>query len=127
MVRRLNRWKQTRSWEQACLKSRRNLNSRKRRLLLFKIKKTDKGLDLGCGDGLNLKLLKEMGIKDLTGVDISEDLIEKAKKMNPEVKFYLASAEKLPFKSNSFNIVLVDSVFHHFLRYDKALSEIKEF
>jgi len=70
-------------------------------------------------------ILKRKGIKKLSGLDISPDLLKDAKKLVPSAKFYLSSGEKLPFKANSFDAVLVDSVFHHFMRYDKVLSEIK--
>lgn len=101
------------------------MDERKRRIRFFKIKKADKVLDLGCGDGLNVGVLKKMGIKRVSGVDISKELLTIAKKENKHAKFYLSSAEKLPFKKGSFNVVFVDSVFHHFMKYRKALSEIR--
>lgn len=107
------------------METRRNLGERKRRLHFFKIKKKEKVLDLGCGDGLNVNLLYKSGVKNLSGVDISPELVKSAKKLTPKAKFYLASAEKLPFKTETFDVVLVDSVFHHFMRYEKALKEIK--
>lgn len=82
-------------------------------------------LDLGCGDGLNIAILWKMGIKKMVGVDISGKLLQLAKRNNPKIKFYLGSAQKIPFKSNSFDIVLVDSVFHHLMGYEDAVKEIK--
>ncbi len=120
----VNTWGQTKHWEDACVETRRNPQERKRRLQFFKIKRKEKILDLGCGDGLNLNLLYKSGVKNLYGVDISSDLIISARKLTPNAKFYLASGEKLPFKDNSFDIVLVDSVFHHFMQYEKVLNEI---
>jgi demethylmenaquinone methyltransferase/2-methoxy-6-polyprenyl-1,4-benzoquinol methylase len=121
----LNKWGQTKDWEEACIDTRRDMKSRKRRLSLFKIKKNEKVLDLGCGDGLNIQALRESGIKNIIGLDISKELLAIARKENKGVKFVQATAEKLPFKANSFDIVLVDSVFHHFLKYEPALKEIK--
>jgi 2-polyprenyl-3-methyl-5-hydroxy-6-metoxy-1,4-benzoquinol methylase len=43
----------------------------------------DKGsviLDAGCGNGAFLYFLKQMGFKNLTGIDISSEQIEVAKK-----------------------------------------------
>lgn len=117
--------KQTAEWEDACLKGRRNIYLRKRRLEYFDIKKNDFVLDLGCGDGLNIKILRRMGVKKIYGVDISKRLLSEAKKNNPRTRFYRASSESLPFKSNTFDVVLVDSVFHHLMRYGKSLKEIK--
>lgn len=121
----INPWGQTRGWEEACVETRRNPEERKRRLHIFRIKRNEKVLDLGCGDGLNINILYKSGIKNISGVDIAPELIKSAKKLTPEAKFYFSSAEKLPFKNETFDVVMVDSVFHHFMKYDKALKEIK--
>lgn len=116
---------QTPEWETACLKTRRNLKSRKKRLDQFKIRKSDIVLDLGCGDGLNITLLHKMGVKNISGVDISPELVALARKNNTKTKFKIGSAQKIPFKANEFDVVLVDSVFHHLMEYSGAASEIK--
>ena len=121
----LNVWGQTKHWEEACLNTRRSLAQRKRRLKLFRIKKTDRVLDLGCGDGLNIRILVQSGIKRVIGVDISKELLKVAKKINPKTKFYLASSEALPFKGGTFDIVFVDSVFHHLMKFEASLKEIR--
>lgn len=97
---------------------------RTRRLKRFKIKKSSRILDLGCGEGINILALKKMGVNNIVGLDISQLLLKEAKTKNPDMKFVLASAEDLPFKNNQFDIVLVSGVFHHLLNYDKALKEI---
>jgi len=125
MSNKLNIWNQTQEWEGDCIKTRRGKNLRLRRLNFLRLKKSDYILDLGCGDGLNIKILMKKGVKRIVGVDISRQLLLEAKKINPKAKFYLASAEKLPFNNDKFDIVLVDSVFHHFMRYTKSLKEIK--
>lgn len=121
----LNIYGQTNEWEDACVKTRRNTKRRSKRILEFGIKNADKVLDLGCGDGLNIMIFRENGIKNVIGIDISRNLVKIAQKNNPRNKFALGSAEKLPFKDGTFNIVFVDSVFHHLLKYDKAIKEIK--
>jgi ubiquinone/menaquinone biosynthesis C-methylase UbiE len=125
MAKKLNIWNQTQVWEEDCLKTRRSISQRIRRLKLFKIKRSDYILDLGCGDGLNISILRKMGRKKIVGIDISDELLREARRINPGVKVLLASAEKLPFKNNTFDIVLVDSVFHHLMRYGKTVKEIK--
>ena len=92
---------------------------------MFSFHPYDRVLDVGCGDGINVKVLRDMGISRVVGVDVSPFLIKKAKKMNPKVKFYIAPAEKLPFRVNQFDAVLVDSVFHHLFGYEKPLKEIR--
>lgn len=112
-------------WEKDCIKTRRSLWLRKRRLKQFEIRKTDKILELGCGDGLNIKILRSLGINYIIGIDISKFLLKLAKKNNPNVKFILASAENLPFKDNQFDIILADSVLYHLIDSAQSFSEIK--
>lgn len=116
---------QTLEWEEACLKTRRNLKSRERRLRQFRIKNDDCVLDLGCGDGLNISILRQMDVDKVVGIDISKELLELAKQTNPGTKFYVGSAQKIPFKAESFDVVLVDSVFHHLMEYEDTAREIK--
>lgn len=116
---------QSKKWEVAYFNTRRNIKSRKRRLLMFDIKPENYVLDLGCGDGLNSSILFNQGIKKIVGVDIAKVLINKAKNNNPDIKFYIGSAEAIPFKNGQFNVVLVDSVFHHIYDFTKAVKEIK--
>lgn len=121
----LNRYGQTREWEKACIETRRGIDTRKKRLQKFGFRPTDKILDAGCGDGINIHLLASMGIHDIVGVDISSQLLKLAKKLNPKIRFVQASLEKLPFRANSFDAVLVDSVFHHLLEYELTLTQIR--
>lgn len=119
-----NLFSESKQWEQDCIKTRRWLWLRKRRLQKFGFHESDKILDLGCGDGLNSKILREEGIRDITGIDISESLLSQAKKLNPDILFVLGSVEKLPFLDKSFDIVFVDSAFHHFTHVPKSLQQI---
>lgn len=79
-------------------------------------------LDVGCAKGFFLYDLKqtlpEVSIK---GVDISEYAIENAK---IEVREYLqvASAIRLPFKDNSFDLVMSINTVHNLDREDCAVS-----
>ncbi len=58
----LNIYGQTTEWEHACVHTRRNTESRKKRLLQFSFRPDDKILDLGCGDGVNIQVLRSMGM-----------------------------------------------------------------
>jgi|SRR3989344_1898474 len=119
-----NPYKQSLEWESAYFQTRRDLKKRQERISLFNISQNDFVLDLGCGDGLNISLLKRVGIKKIVGVEPSKQFFNLAKKNNPRVEVYQATAEKLPFKNNTFDVVLVDSVFHHITDYQASLSEI---
>jgi len=64
------------------------------------------GIDIGCGEGYNTRLLAQQGAQ-LTAIDISENFIEKAKDAESNqqlnIHYLVASAEKLPFKDACFD------------------------
>ncbi|MAG07202.1 hypothetical protein CMI46_00090 [Candidatus Pacearchaeota archaeon] len=86
--------------------------------------KGKKILDLGCGPGRYAKILTGRGTK-VIGIDNSKTSIELAKKEAPKVEFLLGDIEKLPFKSNQFDIVVSAMVITHLKSWDKVLKEVK--
>ena len=73
---------------------------------------SERVLDLGCGNGRLYELFRKKNI-DYYGIDISERLIEIAKKRYPQAKFWAADALNLPFFDNFFDKVVSIAVFHH--------------
>jgi len=91
------------------------------------IREGDKILDVGCGNGRLLELLKDKKI-NYTGVDVSEKLIEVAKKRYPQNNFLVADNLNLPFSDNNFDKVFSIAVLHTIPSQDlrkKATSELK--
>ena len=88
----------------------------------LKKKKNLKILDAGCGTGINLNYLKKYG--DVTGIDISDEAIKFSKKRGYKIK--KANIEKLPFKDNTFDLVIsLEVIYHKQVKNDiKALKEI---
>lgn len=81
----------------------------------------DNILDIGCGGGLFISELQKHGYK-IIGIDISYNLLSKIR----ENKILVCGrSELLPFKDNSFNLVLCTEVLEHIFDLDKALNEIK--
>ncbi len=80
--------------------------------LLKFVKDGDKILDLGCGNGRLLWVLKKKKI-DYIGADVSENLIKIAKENFPNEKFQLIEPLKLPFSENFFDKVFCIRTFHH--------------
>ncbi|MFZ4713033.1 MAG: class I SAM-dependent methyltransferase [Bacteriovoracaceae bacterium] len=85
-------------------------------------KTTSKVLELGCGTGYFTRELLKTGVQ-VTAIDISPHLIEKAKKDNPKATFILGDAHHSGLESNSFDTILGSSVLHH-LEINSALKEI---
>lgn len=93
-------------------------------VLLKKIsKKALSILDLGCGEGSRLDLLRDGSEKRAVGVDISETAIRMAKKNYPGIKFIRADLEKLPLKDNSFDLVYSAYVLEHLSNPEKVIGE----
>ena len=83
----------------------------------------DSILDIGCASGYYTKLYSKK-CKKIFGVDPNKDLIEKAKIENPEIRFMVCGAEKLPFKDNEFNFVILSDVLEHVKDENKSLNEV---
>jgi len=67
-----------------------------------------RGLDIGCGEGYNTRLLAEHSAK-VIGLDLSSVFVQQAKSfqsrssLNPE--YLIGNAQKLPFEGGSFDFV----------------------
>ena len=83
-------------------------------------------LEAGCGFGRNLKFLIEQGIapRRLTGIDFSSHLLRHINL--PGVKLQRASAQKLPFPANQFDLVFTHGLLMHLppSQIHLALSEL---
>lgn len=69
-------------------------------------------LDIGSGIGLTDHHLKKY-FKNLNGVDVEEDVVNKASEYNPEVKYSTYNGLKLPFADNTMDLVFAINVMHH--------------
>jgi ubiquinone/menaquinone biosynthesis C-methylase UbiE len=83
-------------------------------------------LDVGCGDGYGIYLMKKnKDITNIFGIDIQDEAIKLAKKNIPGAKVLKAEAENLPFENNSFDCVHCGQTLEH-VKYDmKVIEEIK--
>jgi len=80
-------------------------------------------LDIGCGTGISTRQLKEHHF-EVTGADKDTAMIETAVKRGQEMPYFVATADKLPFKSEQFDIVTAFTAFHWF-NNEESLTEIK--
>lgn len=67
-------------------------------------------LDIGCGMGREAFALYDIGFK-VTGVDISEPIISKAKQLAIEskrgIEFLLTDGLNIPFENDTFDIIII--------------------
>ena len=84
-------------------------------------------LDYGCGIGPTIEKVINYNPKKITGIDISDVSINKAKEKfkNSEVKIELLvdNCEKTKFKNDQFDLVYGLGILHH-LEFSKCMNEI---
>ena len=75
-------------------------------------------LDIGCGDGGELRNFIKYGAKPnhLFGIELLEDRIEIAKDVSPNINFRCGNALNLPYEDESFDIVAQFTVFTSILK-----------
>lgn len=68
-------------------------------------------LDVGCGNGRHYELISP--VAQYIGVDISKNLVEKARQSFPEGEFQTGNVLNLQFQSNFFDTVYGIALLHH--------------
>ncbi len=84
-------------------------------------------IDLGCGNARNLIPFKDF---ECYGIDFSEEMLRYAellsKKHGLKIKLKKSSLEKLDFKDNFFDFVLMLASLHHIETNEKRINTLKE-
>lgn len=86
-----------------------------------------KVLDVACGTGdMVVELLRTRHAASLqvTGVDLSEEMLAIAKRKAPQAEYRLADAEHLPFEDSSFDAVTCAFGVRNFVHLEQGLSEM---
>lgn len=78
-------------------------------------------LEVGCGTGLLMKEIKESA-SSIKGIDISEQMLEKAKERGLDVQQGIA--EKLPYDDDTFDLVYSFKVLAHVENIKEAMNEM---
>lgn len=83
-------------------------------------------LDLGCGFGWHCRYAIENGAKSVTGVDISEKMLEKAKEVNnlPGIEYLQKALEDVDYQAKEFDIILSSLTFHYIESFDRISQRI---
>lgn len=81
-------------------------------------------LEIGCGSGSNLRLLKESGFKNVIGVDLNQNAITFCKNKGfTNVK--KMDASNLEFQDNSIDFIIIMDLLEHVENELYVLKEIK--
>lgn len=79
--------------------------------------KDDLILDAGCGSGVKSKYLSDRGLK-IVGIDISEKLLEIAKKEIPQAEFYEMGMEDVSKLKDEFDGIFAQASLLHIAKKD---------
>ena len=84
-------------------------------------------LEVGCGTGEGLLMLKEKTNGTIVGIDISEEMLKRAKeKLNGRnVNLKKANVESIPYNDETFDVVMSTESFHHYVNPKRAINEMK--
>lgn len=83
-------------------------------------------LDLGCGFGWHCRYAIENGALSVTGIDISEKMLDKAKEINnlPGIEYIRMPVEDIDFPEDNFDIVLSSLTFHYIQSFHQICKKI---
>lgn len=80
-------------------------------------------LELGCGKGRHAAVLSKKPNTNITGVDLSPENIDIARKSYPKINFIVASADALEFPNNKFDEIFAIDIFEHVDNLEQSISE----
>jgi len=95
------------------------------------VNENDVILDIGFGNGLFIKKLSKKKPKKIYGIEISEDMVLSAKKLNQnavnqgKIELLKADIHKLPFSDNSFDKIYTINTIYFWQNIKIAFAEIK--
>lgn len=79
-------------------------------------------LEIGCGIG---NIISRLDAKRLVGVDISEKMLDEAKKTNPKVDFYNINVENKILLKEKFDTIIISDTIGYFEDVQKAFVNLK--
>jgi len=94
--------------------------------IIFKHVKGKKAIDFGCGTGRSTRFLRQLGFETI-GVDISADMIEKARQIDPQDDYRLVEDGDLSqFKTRTNDLVLSVFTFDNIPTMQKKVRNFTE-
>lgn len=90
-----------------------------------KIQGDEKILEVACGTGiLTQEISRRYHGLNYTAIDYAQNMIEICQKKRIDVTFEIADATKLPYDSESFDIIIIANALHIIPEPSKVISEI---
>jgi len=83
-------------------------------------------LDVGCGTGWFLSLLKKQGWTDLSGLDISPDMLAIAKEAIPQARLHQAPIEEFSAGSGTYDVITCLGTLHHMPNLGKVAARLHD-
>jgi ubiquinone/menaquinone biosynthesis C-methylase UbiE len=85
-----------------------------------------KAIDFGCGTGRSTRFLRRLGF-DAVGVDISEDMLKKAREMDPDGNYRLIEEGDLSqFEDDAYDLALCAFTFDNIPTMEKKVANFRE-
>jgi len=103
---------------------------RKKVLQIVSNKNPETVLDIATGTGDLAILMTKTNAKKITGLDISEGMLDVGRKkiaalhLDSKIEMMVGDSEKMPFEDNSFDAITVAFGIRNFETLEKGLSEI---
>ncbi|MCP5045637.1 MAG: class I SAM-dependent methyltransferase [bacterium] len=89
------------------------------------IRENSRILDIGCGYGRALGILKQKGFTNLAGSDISISMVVKARELYPDIDIFHDSVNDLKVKNHKYDVCLLMAVLTT-IQYDRDIIELVE-
>jgi ubiquinone/menaquinone biosynthesis C-methylase UbiE len=94
--------------------------------IIFKHVKGRKAIDFGCGTGRSTRFLQKLGFNAI-GVDIAEEMIRKARELDPKGDYRLIEDGDLSqFKDTDYDLVLSVFTFDNIPTMEKKVQNFRE-
>jgi ubiquinone/menaquinone biosynthesis C-methylase UbiE len=81
-------------------------------------------LDVGCGSGIDIEFFLSQKPKKVAGIDISKELTTIARKRNPDIEIKTGSFRKLPWDTETLDIVYSKYTLQIDTHISKSLTEV---
>lgn len=83
-------------------------------------------LDLGCGFGWHCRYAREQGASSVVGIDISENMIQKARELtnDPLISYIKTPIEDFAFLEDQFDVVISSLAFHYIESFPSICEKI---